>query len=63
MTEERSTHYEEQEKDLAGDQPPSRSGLKARPGFGDKTLWDSLQLLIVPLALTFNGFWFTWLLW
>lgn len=60
MSEERSTHYEEQEKDLASEQPPSRSGLEARTGFSDKTLWDLLQLLIVPLALTVIGFWFTW---
>ncbi len=25
---------------------------------GDKTLWDVLQLLIVPLALAAIGFWF-----
>jgi uncharacterized protein YjbI with pentapeptide repeats len=36
-----------------------RSRLWARTGFGGKTLWDLLQLLIVPLALAAIGFWFT----
>lgn len=31
----------------------------ARTGFGDKTVWDWLQLLIVPVILTIGGFWFT----
>ncbi len=31
----------------------------ARTGFGDKTLWDMLQLLIVPLVLALIGIWFT----
>jgi uncharacterized protein YjbI with pentapeptide repeats len=31
----------------------------ARTGFGDKTVYDFLQLLIVPLALAAIGFWFT----
>jgi hypothetical protein len=29
--------------------------LWARTGFGDKTLWDVLQLLIVPLVLVGIG--------
>jgi hypothetical protein len=33
--------------------------LWARTGVGDKTLWDLLQLLIVPLVLASIGFWFT----
>ena len=33
--------------------------LLKRSGFGDKTLWDLLQLLIVPLALAVIGFWFS----
>jgi hypothetical protein len=36
-----------------------RSRLWARTGFGEKTMWDLLQLLIVPLALVAIGFWFT----
>jgi hypothetical protein len=36
-----------------------RSRILERSGFGDKTLWDVLQLLIVPLALAAIGFWFT----
>jgi uncharacterized protein YjbI with pentapeptide repeats len=36
-----------------------RGRLWARTGLGDKTLWDLLQLLIVPLALAAIGFWFT----
>jgi uncharacterized protein YjbI with pentapeptide repeats len=32
--------------------------LWARTGVGDKTLWDLLQLLVVPLALAVIGFWF-----
>ena len=42
-----------------GKRPPLRSRLWARTGFGEKTLWDLLQLLIVPLALAAIGFWFT----
>jgi len=60
MTEERSTYTEEQEKEPASERPPLRSRLWARTGFGDKTLWDLLQLLIVPLALAVIGLWFTW---
>jgi len=30
-----------------------------RTGFGDKTLWDWLQLLIVPIVLAVASFWFT----
>jgi hypothetical protein len=33
-----------------------RSRVLERSGFGDKTLWDVLQLLIVPLALAAIGF-------
>jgi hypothetical protein len=35
--------------------PPWRKRLWARTGFGDKTLWDWLQLLIVPLVLVGIG--------
>ncbi len=38
---------------------PAGDGLWTRTGLGDKTLWDFLQLLIVPLALAAIGFWFT----
>jgi hypothetical protein len=60
MSEEKDARPAEQEKERAGEPPPLRSRLGARTGFGDKTLWDVLQLLIVPLALTAIGFWFTW---
>jgi hypothetical protein len=60
MSEEKDTHTAEQEKEPAGEPPPLRSRLGARTGFGDKTVWDVLQLLIVPLALAAIGFWFTW---
>jgi hypothetical protein len=39
--------------------PSLRSRVWARTGLGDKTAWDLLQLLIVPLALAAIGFWFT----
>ena len=39
--------------------PPLHSKLWTRTGLADKTLWDLLQLLIVPLALAAIGFWFT----
>ena len=48
-----------QRDEVPGKRPPLRSRLWARTGFGDKTLWDLLQLLIVPLALAVIGFWFT----
>jgi uncharacterized protein YjbI with pentapeptide repeats len=38
---------------------PWSSRLWEWTDFGDKTLWDWLQLLIVPLALAGIGFWFT----
>ena len=47
-----------QRDEKSGKRPPLRSRLWARTGFGDKTLWDLLQLLIVPLALAAIGFWF-----
>lgn len=48
----------EQEKKATGKQS-WRSRLWARTGFGDKTIWDWLQLLIVPLVLGVIGFYFT----
>jgi uncharacterized protein YjbI with pentapeptide repeats len=39
--------------------PPLHSRLWTRTGLADKTLWDLLQLLVVPLALAAIGFWFT----
>jgi hypothetical protein len=38
--------------------PPWWKQLWARTEVGDKTLWDLLQLLVVPLALAGIGFWF-----
>ena len=58
MAEGKGTPTAEQENE--SDKPPSwRKRLSARTGFGDKTLWDLLQLLIVPLALAVIGFVFT----
>jgi uncharacterized protein HemX len=48
----------EQEKKATGKQS-WLSRLWARTGFGDKTVWDWLQLLIVPLVLGVIGFYFT----
>ena len=58
MAEGEDTRIAEPEKD-SSKQPPLRSRLWARTGFGDKTLYDFLQLLIVPLALAVIGLWFT----
>jgi uncharacterized protein YjbI with pentapeptide repeats len=38
---------------------PSLRGRVPVPGFGDKTIWDWLQLLIVPIMLAIASFWFT----
>jgi uncharacterized protein YjbI with pentapeptide repeats len=59
MVEGKHIHTAEQEKEPAGEPPPLRGRLAARTGFGDKTLWDVLQLLIVPLALAAIGFFFS----
>src|SRR5215203_1035173 len=59
MVEGKHIHTAEQEKEPAGEPPPVRSRLAARTGFGDKTLWDVLQLVIVPLALAAIGFFFS----
>jgi hypothetical protein len=58
MAEGKGTPTSEQENESAK-QPPWWKRLWARTGFGDKTLWDLLQLLIVPLALAVIGLWFT----
>jgi uncharacterized protein YjbI with pentapeptide repeats len=47
-----------QEKKATGKQSWGNR-LWARTGFGDKTIWDWLQLLIVPLVLGVIGFYFT----
>jgi len=41
--------------------PPSKRRIRwpRWTGFGDKTIWDWLQLLVVPLMLVALGFWFT----
>src|SRR5829696_7669683 len=59
MVEGKHIHTAEQEKEPAGEPPPLRSRLAARTGFGDKTVWDVLQLVIVPLALAAIGFFFS----
>src|SRR5215207_7806067 len=37
----------------------SRRSRLPRTGFGNKTVWDWLQLLIVPIVLAVASFWFT----
>jgi hypothetical protein len=54
MAEGNGTPTSEQEKELDR-RPPWWTRLWARTGFGDKTLWDVLQLLIVPLVLVGIG--------
>jgi hypothetical protein len=44
-----------QQKKEPDKRPPWWKRLWARTGFGDKTLWDLLQLLIVPLVLVGIG--------
>jgi hypothetical protein len=39
--------------------PYSRRNSLPRTGFGNKTVWDWLQLLIVPIVLAVASFWFT----
>jgi uncharacterized protein YjbI with pentapeptide repeats len=39
--------------------PYSRRSRLPRTGFGNKTVWDWLQLLIVPIVLAVASFWFT----
>ena len=46
------------EQDKESSEQTSRSRFWKRTGFGDKTIWDWLQLLIVPVALAAFGFWF-----
>jgi hypothetical protein len=58
MAEGKATHTAEQEEGPKK-RPPWWKRLWARTGFGDKTLWDLLQLFIVPLVLVGIGFWFT----
>ena len=40
-------------------QKNQRKAIVKETGFSGKTLWDWLQLLIVPLMLAFGGFWFS----
>lgn len=58
MAKVRRPQTEQQDKKPAK-RPPWRSRLWARTGLSDKTLWDVLQLLIVPFVLAAIGFWFT----
>lgn len=58
MAEAEDTHAAGPEKE-SDKRPPLRSRLWARTGLADKTVYDMLQLLIVPLALAAIGFWFT----
>ncbi len=39
---------------------PRRRGLWAWTRFGEKDLWDWLQLLIIPIVLAVGGFLFSW---
>jgi hypothetical protein len=54
MAEGKGTHTAEQEEEPKK-QPPWWKRLWARTGFGDKTLWDLLQLFIVPVVLVGIG--------
>ena|SRR5215211_152154 len=58
MAEGKGTHTAEHENE-SDRRSPWWERLWARTEVGDKTLWDLLQLLIVPLALAVIGFWFT----
>jgi hypothetical protein len=58
MAEGKDIHAAQQEKQ-PGMRPSLRSRVWGLTGLGDKTAWDLLQLLIVPLALAAIGFWFT----
>jgi pentapeptide repeat protein len=58
MAEKRDPQTAQRDED-PGKQPPLRRRLWARTGLGEKTLWDLLQLLIIPLVLAVIGFWFT----
>ena len=62
MAEGKHIYTAEQEKEPAGEPPPLRSRLWAWTGFGDKTLWEWVQLLsalAIPVVLAIAGFWFT----
>src|SRR5215211_9542420 len=58
MAEGKGTHTAEHENE-SDRRSPWWERLWARTEVGDKTLWDLLQLLIVPLALAVIGFWFS----
>jgi uncharacterized protein YjbI with pentapeptide repeats len=62
MAEGKRIHTAEQEKEPAGEPPPLRSRLWSWTGFGEKKLWDWLQLLSVlaiPVVFALAGFLFT----
>ncbi len=48
----------DQEK-LNHDQHNQRKAIIKETGFSGKTLWDWLQLLIIPIMLAGGGFWFS----
>jgi uncharacterized protein YjbI with pentapeptide repeats len=54
-------HPVERKKLVRTAEPPSKSRIRwpRWTGFRNKTVWDFLQLLIVPLMLAAIGFWFT----
>jgi len=58
MAESKGSHTTDLEKESTKP-PPWWKRLWTRTGLSDKTLWDFLQLLIVPLALAGIGYWFT----
>jgi hypothetical protein len=58
MVEAKDAHAADPEEKAPDERPPLQRRLWARTGFADKTLYDLLQLLIVPLALAAVGFWF-----
>src|SRR5437762_3381470 len=37
---------------------PKRRSFFQWTGFSNKTLWDLLQLLLIPVLLTVGGFWY-----
>jgi uncharacterized protein YjbI with pentapeptide repeats len=55
---ERKHNTVEQEKEPSK-QRPWWKRLWGWTGFGDKTVWDWLQLLIVPIVIAVASFWFT----
>ncbi len=58
MVEAKDAHAADPEEKAPDERPPLQRRLWARTGFAGKTLYDLMQLLVVPLALAAVGFWF-----